>query len=392
MKYLVPSLLLMCGIGTTTTLDAVEFSGWIAIQGQVYADDGLNDQEQTNISIAAQPEWYHDFAGNWETTVELFGRLDQEDDERSHFDVREAHVLGIYDNWEFKFGISKEYWGATELAHLVDVINQTDAVENIDGEDKFGQAMLKATWYDSWGSIEAFILPGFRERSFPGEDGRLQTTPFVIDTDNAAYESGAEEWHTDAALRFNGNFDSFDIGLGLFNGTNRDPLFIPGANATLRPYYEQMTQASIDTTIPIGGWLIKGEAIYRDSTSDEYSAATGGFEYTSVGIFNSDIDLGFLSEYIWDERGDDATTFLQNDLFLGARLTFNNTQDTAILGGVAIDLDGGGQLITLELEHRINDQFTIEIQARAFEDAEAGDALYELRDDDYLQVEVFYNF
>ena len=387
-----PTLLRTLPLLLSAPLFSVEYSGWIALQGQGFGNEGLRGQAQSNLSIAAQAEAYQVLNDNWEFTGELFIRLDQEDSERSHLDIREAHFLGVFDSWEYKIGISKEYWGATEFAHLVDVINQTDAVENLDGEDKLGQMMLKASWFSEWGSIEAFLLPGFRERTFAGEDGRFQFSPLLVDTDEASYESGAEEWHTDLALRFNGSFSAMDLGLALFEGTNRDPSFNLGSNGKLIPHYEQMTQASIDMTIPSGDWLWKAEARHRDSDTDDFVAATGGFEYTMVGIFESAKDLGIILEYIWDERDEEANTFLQSDVFLGGRLAFNNIQETEILFGIVHDLDEGGELYNVEINHRINDAFTIEAQARAFVNTDPNDPLHALRDDDYVQIELFYYF
>ena len=40
-------------------------------------------------------------------------------------------------------GAAKVFWGTAESRHLVDIINQTDAVEDIDEEDKLGQPMVK---------------------------------------------------------------------------------------------------------------------------------------------------------------------------------------------------------------------------------------------------------
>ncbi|NRA37541.1 MAG: hypothetical protein HRU15_05335 [Planctomycetes bacterium] len=391
-NIVVPSILLFAW-ASVSSLAAAESSGWVAAQGQYFPSTGAQGQETAVLSLAAQPEFYHAFADSaWESTLELFGRWDQEDEERSHVDIREAHALGIYENWEFKFGISKEYWGATEFAHLVDVINQTDIVENIDGEDKLGQPMLKASWYRTWGSIETFILPYFRERNFPGVHGRFITTPQPVNIKRASYESSAEEWHTDAAVRFNGAFDRFDLGVAAFVGTSRDPLIYIANNEDLIPHYEQMSQYSVDFTMPVAQWLIKAEGLYRDATSDSYSTVTGGFEYTQVGVMNSDADLGILAEYIWDERGQQAMTFLQNDIFVGLRLSMNDTQDTALLFGVVQDLDDSGYLLNLEFERRLNDSFKIEVQARAFEDAATTDPVYAFRRDDYIQVEIFFNY
>ncbi|MDA7657788.1 hypothetical protein N8737_03705, partial [Verrucomicrobia bacterium] len=101
-----------------------------------------------------------------------FGRYDGADSERSHVDLREFHIQRIADQWEWRVGVSKVFWGVTESQHLVDVINQTDLVENVDGEDKLGQPMVNLSWIsDQAGVIDLFYLPYFRERTFPGRGG-----------------------------------------------------------------------------------------------------------------------------------------------------------------------------------------------------------------------------
>jgi len=54
------------------------------------------------------------------------------------------------------------FWGVTEFQHLVDIINQTDLVENIDTEDKLGQPMINLALINDWGTVDLFIMPYFR--------------------------------------------------------------------------------------------------------------------------------------------------------------------------------------------------------------------------------------
>ncbi len=83
----------------------------------------------------------------------------------------------------------------------MDVINQIDSVESVDGEDKLGQPMVHLTAVKDWGVTELFVLPYFRERTFPGADGRLRTA-VPVDTDHAQYESADKERHVDYAMRY----------------------------------------------------------------------------------------------------------------------------------------------------------------------------------------------
>ena len=72
------------------------------------------------------------------------------------------------DDWDLHLGVKQIFWGVTEFNHLVDIINQTDLVENIDGEDKLGQPMAHLSLVRDWGILDFHLLTGFRERTFPG--------------------------------------------------------------------------------------------------------------------------------------------------------------------------------------------------------------------------------
>ena len=80
-----------------------------------------------------------------------FARADSQDDERSHADLREAYWGYESDDWDVIIGVNKVFWGVTESRHLVDVINQTDLVEDIDQEDKLGQPMINIATQRNWG-------------------------------------------------------------------------------------------------------------------------------------------------------------------------------------------------------------------------------------------------
>ena len=84
------------------------------------------------------------------------------DDRRSHFDVRELMYQRVFDDFELRAGLGRVFWGVTESYHLVDIINQTDLVEDIDLEDKLGQPLVNLTLIRDWGALDLFALPGCR--------------------------------------------------------------------------------------------------------------------------------------------------------------------------------------------------------------------------------------
>jgi hypothetical protein len=370
-----------------------EMSGKVSADLRYFTQDAQfpNQDYDTNLSFAAEPEFYWEWNdGTDSVTFTPFLRVDENDNERTHGDIRELSWIHVGDEWEVKVGLSKVFWGVTEFQHLVDVINQTDGVEDFDGEDKLGQQMINLSLVRDWGIVDIFLLPGFRERTFAGEDGRLRAG-LIVDTDNAQYESGAGEKHLDAAIRWSHTLGDFDMGLYWFHGTNRDPILQPqmiSGNTVLVPYYEQMDQIGFDLQATIDSWLWKFETIHRDSSSDKYWAAQAGFEYTFYGIQESSADLGVLLEYGWDERGEDADAAIQNDLFMGARLALNDAESTEVLAGISHDLDYDSQSFIVEASRRFGENWNVSVDGRFFTADDTADLSYNIKQDDHLQLTV----
>ena len=384
---MIRSALLLAGLSLPCTALAVQVSGKVGLQWQAYPDKGQysGQQYQSNLSANIEPEFYWQWQnGNSSLLIKPHYRIDEHDDERSRGDLREFLWMHTRDNIEIKAGISKVFWGVTEFQHLVDVINQTDAVDSFDGEEKLGQPMVNLSLVNDWGIVDAFVLPGFRERSFAGKHGRLRPG-MVVDDDNARYQSDDKDQHVDYALRWSHSVDVFDLGAYWFNGTNREPVFeINGDKLT--PYYEQMTQFGVDLQATIDAWLWKAEAIYRDAKEHNFSALQAGFEYTLYGIQDSDMDLGLLTEYGWNERGKRSDSVAQNDIDAGARLTLNDSASSELLVGGSYDADYHSKSLLVEASRRIGESWKLSLDMRVFDGKKAADPITAIRKDDRFQL------
>jgi hypothetical protein len=153
----------------------------------------------------------------------------------------------------------------------------------------------------------------------------------------------------------------------------------------LVPYYELMQQTGLDLQATKGDWLWKLEALHRSIDSGSYNAATGGFEYTLVGIRDSVMDLGLLLEYLYDDRGEEATTPFENDLFLGLRLSANDTAGSELLTGVIRDLESNASLFNLEASRRIGNAWKASLQTRIWFSVPDDAPLAAYRRDDYVE-------
>ena len=371
-------------------------------------EPAYSSQYNSYLSVAVEPEYFHESGtGDDLFTFKPYLLLDQHDSNRTHADIRELSWIHAASDWELMAGIGKVYWGVMEAAHLVDVINQTDLVVNIDGEDKLGQPMLDLTLIRDWGIVDLFVLPGFRERTFPSKQGRPR---FAIPVNNdVLYTSGAEELHTDLAIRWSHTIGEFDIGLAHFSGTSREPRFVIQPTAIdpdtqtiskVTPLYETIDQTSLDLQAIYGSWLLKLEALTRSGQGERINSAAAGFEYTFVGVRESALDVGIIMEYLYDDRGDSIDVMraltgapftlspFQKDLVLGARLTLNDAASSELLASVIIDLDGNGESYNIEASRRFGDSWKLSIEARGVSNAPDGTTQSSFSDDTRLRMEL----
>ncbi|MFT5759414.1 MAG: hypothetical protein ACI9LM_004176 [Alteromonadaceae bacterium] len=405
------SLLLTSSLLLIPQLQANEFelSGKVAIeQRKFFSRHQFNGQfKHSQASILIEPELYWNWNDGDDSLIfKPFYRLDEQDDNRSHGDIREFSYIHASDDWELRAGIRKVFWGVTEFQHLVDVINQTDSVEDIDGEDKLGQLMLNLSLVRDWGIVDLYVLPGFRERTFGDKKSRLRG-PYVVDTDNIEYQSSAQEQHVDLVARWSHSLGDVDFGTYWFHGTNRDPIITLEQRAyetendalteqVLTQYYSQMDQFGLDIQMILDDWLWKFETIYRDTQFEDYWATQSGFEYSFIGVFDSAIDVGLLMEYSWDSRGegklDKPGANFQNDVFFGTRLAFNDMQSSAVLVGFSADLDHNAFSFLVEANRRLGDNYKVSVDVRLFQSNSPLDQLYSLKNDDHAQLSIEWYF
>ena len=405
MRRIYQSIAGAAGILMFLAVEAGEWSGHVGSQLFAFRKDPLDDaQHTTYLSLVAEPEYYAESDdGTMSFRFIPFQRVAQHDARWTHNDIRELSTTYVSEAWETTVGISKVFWGVTEVRHLVDIVNQTDLVENEDGEEKLGQPMVKLSLVPGLGTLDLFVLPLFRDRTFPGRHGRPRL-PVAVNVRDPIFESSKKRSHVDFAARWFQSLAGWDVGLSHFYGTSREPVLVQGVTAAgaveLRPRYDIIHQTGLEAQLTTGGWLLKFEGIRRTGQGRHFVAIDTGFEYTFSPLA-SGLEIGALMEYLYDGREDeirssisgelDATVF-QHDIFVGTRFTFNDVQSTQILGGVIADLEGGAKTYNIEASRRVGESWLLAVEIRGVFDTEPGDLLYSRRKDQSLRVEFDYYF
>lgn len=378
---------------------AWEFSGFVGVEDLGFFYDPLDPRQHNNyVSGVIEAELYHDWdEGTQSLAFVPFFRYSQHDNHRTHFDIRELAWQKYAESWELRVGFRKVFWGVTEGIHLVDIINQTDRVENIDHEDKLGQPMINLALSHDWGTLDLFLLTGFRERTFPGVEGRLRTIPVV--SNDALFEKEGVQRHLAYAIRWAHAIGDWDIGFSHFYGTGREPTFILGTDQSgtpkLFPFYPSINQTSLDIQATKGSWLWKLESFVRAGQGPTIFAITGGLEYTFFDFFKSGLDIGLVVEYMYDSRSTRYVTsqsLFRDDFLTAIRLGFNDVQNTEMLAGVIFDRTDGSKFYSIEASRRFGESFTVNFELRLFDDIPVTNPAFVFRDDDHVRVQLNYHF
>jgi hypothetical protein len=392
MKLVTASMLLAAA--TLPVAADFDLTGSLGAESRLFLEDGsLPGQLNTfqgSLELELDARWSLG-QGRWDVVVVPYARLDEKDSKRTHFDLREAYVRYNGDVVSVRAGLAKVYWGVAESVHLVDIINQSDSIEDLDNEDKLGQPMLEISMQQDWGLLTGYLMPAFRKRTFPGVNGRLRL-PLPVDNDLALFDQGADDdADVDFALRYSHYFGDWDVGLSFFHGANREARFVVDQNANaFATYYDNITQVGLDLQYTKEAWLWKFEGIVRDTPFETFTAAVGGVEYSFYGITESGADLGVLVEFQYDGRSEDPlispASVADQDVMLGARYTMNDADDTSVLAGVVTDLGDGSMSGILEATKRFGDVWVGEIEGRFFMNVDPNNTLAGFKEDSHLML------
>ena len=416
-------LAVVAGI-VSTSADALDWRGNVSSELTLFPQFSVGTENwKASTSFAADVELSQDLTDNILLTAHPFVRWDQQDDERTVTGVRELLLSFTGDTWELNAGLGRVFWGVTESDNPVDIINQTDIVEDLTGDEKLGEPMLNLNWFsDNYGEFGVFLLPQFQERTTIGENGR-PTPGIAVDRSLTTFESSDGNDDFGYALRWTRSFDAWDVGLHYFDGTSRDPTFIPvisDTGAVLAPRYSLLRQTGIDALGLYGDLAVKAEVIHQTGGEIEsHAEAVTGIEYTLVGLLaplqeneklpddwctpdtrnpfkklacNDRIDLGLVLEYLWDQRGTDSDQLFQNDMLLGLRFAFNDAATSDALFGILQDLDGGATTLSIEASTRLFESYRLKIFGQQFVNTNGDTTLDVFDRESFLQLDFSYFF
>ena len=284
-------------------------------------------------------------------------------------------------------GKSIKYWGALEVRNIVDGFNPRDFRTDMFDSQKLGVYNLSYSHYTESGEISAIVKFNEEDQpmaaypyayyffpSFVSYDGEVKENASAYELSYYLSYTGSTdtEYALDYAFIYQYGYDSQRYST-TDTPENLDPTKPTFAQPTEFKQYAYLTNKFMTyNTLVVGATLIKLEALYAivddNAYIGDYSHVALGVEHTLENFLGSEAGLGLIAEYYrYDTYEDDKYTDLelfetmQNDLFLGLRYSFNNANDTSLIGGVIADVEYDEQSYYMNFDTRAYDSFKVGI-------------------------------
>src|ERR1700682_1970159 len=131
-------LVSLAAVSAPAKVDGFVVNAYLGGEIRIYPTDpewaGQRD-ENFYPSVFGQVDMTYNWDdGHQQIQLTPFGRYDVYDERRTHADLREANYSYHGDGWDALIGAHVVFWGRTESRHLVNVINQTDLIEDFNTE------------------------------------------------------------------------------------------------------------------------------------------------------------------------------------------------------------------------------------------------------------------
>ena len=372
------------------TPNTIQLSGWLESEIRTFLQAGLYTVQRRQYPALGGELRLAGMLGQREHqwTVTGFGRVDGNDRQRSHLELREASWTWQPADWQVRAGILMAFWGVTESNRLVDVVNQRDQREAPDVEAKLGQPGIAWAGPAAGGTLEIFALTYHRPRIFGQGAGRFRVPPNFVSA--PVYESAAGRHRVDWAGRWSTQVRALDLGLSHFWGTSREPEFL--ADSAPQPRYAIIHQTGLDAQLTLGPLLLKAEAIRRDEDRHTIGAVTTGAEYVLGNVAGSGGDITILTELTLDERHAATLTGLDRDLFLATRWNPNDEAGTELTVGGTVDMARGANVLRVEGSRRWSKSWRMVGEAYLIGKQRAPEFGHLLRRDSFVRVAIARHF
>ena len=359
------TLILSTLLSSSLLAEGLEYKGNIGFE-TAYADHDIEGKRDTQNTLRLELELKQKTKSG-QLVFSGEGIADLDDKERRYINVKDLYYKHEFENSDLLIGRNTRFWGALEFYNHTDTFNTKDWLDDpFDYDAKIGANNIAYTQY--FDDSEFSVIAKVHEERQRVQDGESVSNFFPsIYSDNLETQKNRDR--PTVYLKYSGSGEDIQIDYSLIyqNGYDEQRYLAP-VGAELRQHAYLVDKVMAYATLVSGSTIYKTELAHTKSDDDkvsDYSQLSLGLEHTLYGVVGK-ADLGLLAEYYkYKERDEsklgakDFGNLFADDVVLGFRYSFNDSSDSDILGGVAIDRDNHEKMVSLEYNTRLYEKYKL---------------------------------
>ena len=376
----------------TSVFAQFEVEGYVAFDSQVFSNK--QNKHSSSLTLEQQLEMEYSYE-NFNLNLKVYAQEDNSDsnnndkknNERSFVEIKELNSSVEFENSQFSFGKSIQFWGALEVKNIVDTFNLQETRNDIFQTDKRGAYSVEYDYY--FDESELSLIVKLYE-----QDSKVASSSYIYSLLNGT-EKFDENIHTEKSqyrptvyLKYTGTLSedySLDYAFIVQNGYDSQR-YLTKQNNTYTQNSYLVNKFMTYNTLVLDSTLYKLEAVYtdvlEDNTVSDYFHVALGVEHTLDALSNGS-EIGLIGEYYYyetvnDKKLDDIdlSEVFQNDLFLGLRYSLNDEDDSSAVGGVILDMQYDEQSYYVEYTTRVLEMFKMKFDYRYVEPSKEESTAY----------------
>jgi len=359
------TLILSTLLSSSLLAEGLEYKGNIGFE-TAYADHDIEGKRDTQNTLRLELELKQKTKSG-QLVFSGEGIADLDDKERRYINVKDLYYKHEFENSDLLIGRNTRFWGALEFYNHTDTFNTKDWLDDpFDYDAKIGANNIAYTQY--FDDSEFSVIAKVHEERQRVQDGE-SVSNFMPSIYSDNLETQKDRDRPTVYLKYSSSGEDIQIDYSFIyqNGYDEQRYLAP-VGAELRQHAYLVDKVMAYATLVSGSTIYKTELAHTKSDDDkvsDYSQLSLGVEHTLYGVVGKS-DLGLLAEYYkYKERDDsklgakDFGNLFADDVVLGFRYSFNDSADSDILGGVAIDRDNHEKMVSLEYNTRLYEKYKL---------------------------------